>query len=43
MERGCEGGGNCLKCRKGGQNRKEGKGNKNFKKRWQDGPRGWVP
>ena len=39
-EEGCEGGGNCLKRLKGGRNRKEGKGNKNFKKRGQAGPRG---
>ena len=35
-----EGGGNCLKYLKWGWNRKEGKGNKDFKKRRQAGSRG---
>ena len=40
-EGGCEGGGYCLKYLKRRWNRKEGKGNKDFKKgRGQAGPRG---
>ena len=36
----CEGGGNCLKYRKRGWNRAEGKENKDFKKGGQAGSRG---
>ena len=36
----CERGGNCLKYLKRGWNRKEGKGNKDFKKGGKAGPRG---
>ena len=39
-EGGCKGGGNCLKYLKRGWNRKEGRGNKDFKKVGQAGPRG---